>query len=70
MDATYNFSLGFTQGRESKTKMPNRLFNQQALQMISPATAPLPRSGASAPFWWARLSLSLLVFIGGFARFR
>jgi len=35
MDATSNFSLGFTQGRESKTKTPNRLFNQQALQMIS-----------------------------------
>ena len=35
MDATANFSLGFTQGRESKTKTPNRLFNQQALQMIS-----------------------------------
>ena len=35
MDATYNFSIGFAQGRESKTETPNRLFNQQALQMIS-----------------------------------
>jgi hypothetical protein len=35
MDATYNFSLGFAQGRESITEMPNRLFNQQALQRIS-----------------------------------
>ena len=35
MDATYNFSLGFAQGKESKTKTSNRLFNQQALQMIS-----------------------------------
>ena len=35
MDATYNFSLGFAQGKESKTRTSNRLFNQQALQMIS-----------------------------------
>ena len=35
MDATYNFSLGFAQGRESITEMPNRLFNQQTLQRIS-----------------------------------
>ena len=35
MDATYKFGLGFTQRRESKTKTPNRLFNQQTLQMIS-----------------------------------
>ena len=35
MDATYNFSLGFAQGKESKTKTPNRLFNQEALQTIS-----------------------------------
>jgi hypothetical protein len=35
MDATYNFSLGFAQGKEPKTKTSNRLFNQQALQMIS-----------------------------------
>ena len=35
MDATYKFGLGFTQRRESKTKTPNRWFNQQALQMIS-----------------------------------
>jgi uncharacterized integral membrane protein len=35
MHATYNFSLGFAQGEESKTKTPNRLFNQEALQMIS-----------------------------------
>ena len=35
MDATYNFSLGFAQGRESKTETPNRLFNRQTLQMIS-----------------------------------
>jgi hypothetical protein len=35
MDATYNFSIGFAQGRESKTETPNRLFNRQTLQMIS-----------------------------------
>jgi len=36
MDATYNFSLGFAQGREPKTGTPNRLlFNRQTLQMIS-----------------------------------
>src|SRR6516162_2969075 len=35
MDATYNFSLGFAQGRESKTETPNQLFSRQALQMIS-----------------------------------
>jgi hypothetical protein len=35
MDVTYNFSLGFAQGKESKTKTPNRSFNQKALQMIS-----------------------------------
>ena len=35
MDGTYNFSLGFAQAKESKTKTPNRLFNQQALQLIS-----------------------------------
>ena len=35
MDATYNFSLGFAQVKESKAITPNRLVNQQALQMIS-----------------------------------
>ena len=35
MDATYNFSLGFAQGRESKTETPNWLTNQKAIQMIS-----------------------------------
>ena len=35
MDATYNFSLGFAQGRESKTETPNRLMNQKAIQIIS-----------------------------------
>jgi uncharacterized integral membrane protein len=35
MDATYNFSFGFGQGKDSKTKTSNRLFNQQALQVIS-----------------------------------
>jgi hypothetical protein len=35
MDATYNFSLGLAQGRESKIETPNRLFNRQTLQMIS-----------------------------------
>jgi len=35
MDATYNFSLGFAQGRESKTETPNRLINQKAIQIIS-----------------------------------
>jgi hypothetical protein len=35
MDATYNFSLGFAQGRESKTETSNPLFNRQTLQMIS-----------------------------------
>jgi hypothetical protein len=34
MDATYNFSLGFAQGREPKTETPNRLINQKAIQMI------------------------------------
>src|SRR6516225_39213 len=37
MDGTYNFSLGFAQAKEPKTKTPNRLFNQQALQLISTA---------------------------------
>jgi hypothetical protein len=35
MDATYNFSLGFAQGRESKTETPNRLINQKAIEIIS-----------------------------------
>jgi hypothetical protein len=36
MDATYNFSLGFSQAREPKTGTPNRLlFNRQTLQLIS-----------------------------------
>jgi hypothetical protein len=35
MDATYNFSIGFAQGREAKTETPNRLLNRQTLQMIS-----------------------------------
>src|SRR5262249_62158313 len=35
MDATYIFSLGFAQGRESKTETPNRLINQKAIQIIS-----------------------------------
>jgi hypothetical protein len=35
MDATYNFSLGFTQERESETGTPRRLNNQKTLQMIS-----------------------------------
>ena len=35
MDATYNFSIGFAQGRESKTETPNRLFNRQTLGLIS-----------------------------------
>jgi preprotein translocase subunit SecG len=35
MDATYNFSLGFAQGRESEIGTPNRLIIQKAIQMIS-----------------------------------
>jgi uncharacterized membrane protein YdcZ (DUF606 family) len=35
MDATYNFSLGFAQGREPETERPNRSFNGQTLQIIS-----------------------------------
>src|SRR5215469_6101391 len=35
MDASYKFSLGFAQGRESKTETPNRLINQKAIQIIS-----------------------------------
>jgi hypothetical protein len=35
MDASLNFSLGFAQGRESKTETPNWFFKPQALQMIS-----------------------------------
>jgi hypothetical protein len=35
MDATYNFSLGFPQGSESKTETPDGLVNQKAIQMIS-----------------------------------
>jgi hypothetical protein len=35
MDATCNFDLGFAQERVAKSETPNRLSNQQALQMIS-----------------------------------
>jgi hypothetical protein len=35
MDATYNFSLGIAEGRESETARPNRLFDRRTLQMIS-----------------------------------
>jgi hypothetical protein len=35
MDATYNFRLGLAQGRESKARTPNQLFERQALQKIS-----------------------------------
>jgi hypothetical protein len=35
MDATCNFDLGFAQERAAKSETPNRLPNQQALQMIS-----------------------------------
>ncbi len=35
MDATYNFSLGLAQGRESQSETPNRLCNRLTLQMIS-----------------------------------
>lgn len=37
MDATYNLSLGFSQGRKSETGTPNRLINQKTIQMISTA---------------------------------
>jgi hypothetical protein len=35
MDATYNFSLGFAQWKESKAETPNRLPRRQTLQKIS-----------------------------------
>jgi hypothetical protein len=34
MGATYNFSLGFAQGTESKAKTPDRLLKRQPLQEI------------------------------------
>jgi hypothetical protein len=35
MNPTCNFSLGFAEGIDSKTETPNRLINQQAIEMIS-----------------------------------
>jgi hypothetical protein len=35
MDATYNFSLGFSQRIQSKAETPDRLLKRQTLQKIS-----------------------------------